>query len=206
MCETLAKGGFKLCKFRSSSSQVLSSIDQSLRERLPVQSTADNQTYEHPKALWDSQNDNMSIAINLSESVIPTKRGIISDISKTFDILGWMAPSIIKMKVLYQKLWMEKLGWDDPVPSELLSDHAEWKKQLHLLNHVKLDRCYYRVEEPPLTIQLHGFSDASELAYSAVVYIRSIYSNSLPFVKLVSAKPKVAPLKTLSIPRLELSC
>ena len=203
LCKTLAQGGFKLCKFRSSSPQVLSGIEKTLREELPVQSIADNQNYEHPKALgllWDSHNDHMSIALNVSGTVIPTKRGIISDISKTFDILGWMAPSIIKMKVLYQKLWMEKLGWDDPVPS----DHAEWKKQLPLLNHVKLNRCYYRVEETPLTIQLHGFSDASELAYSAVVYIRSTYSSSLPLVKLVAAKTKVAPLKTLSIPRLEL--
>ena len=193
---------------RSSSPQVLSSIDSSLREELPVQAIADSIDVKHPKALgliWDSHNYHMSIALNVSGTVVPTKRGIVSDISKTFDILGWMAPSIVSMKVLYQKLWIAKIGWDDPVPSELLlSDHAEWKKQLPLLSTIKFDRCYYRVEDTPLTIQLHGFSDASELAYSAVVYIRSTYSSSLPLVKLVAAKTKVASLKKQTIPRLEL--
>ena len=207
LCETLAKGGFKLCKFRSSSPQVLSSIDPSLREELPVQAIADSTDVKHPKALgliWDSHNDLMSIALNVSGTVVPTKRGIVSDISKTFDILGWMAPSTVSMKILYQKLWIAKIGWDDPVPSDLFSEHADWKKQLPLLSTVEFDRCYYRVEDTPLTIQLHGFSDASELAYSAVVYIRSTYSSSLPLVKLVSAKTKVAPLKKMTIPRLEL--
>ena len=207
LCETLAKGGFKLCKFRSSSPQVLSSIEASLREELPVQSIADSIDIKHPKALgliWDSHNDSMSIALNVSGTVVPTKRGIVSDISKTFDILGWMAPSIVSMKILYQKLWVAKIGWDDPVPSDLLSEHSEWKKQLPLLSTIKLDRCYYRVEETPLNIQLHGFSDASELAYSAVVYVRSTYSNSMPLVKLVAAKTKVASLKKQTIPRLEL--
>ena len=147
----------------------------------------------------------MSISLNSAGTVVPTKRGIVSDIAKTFDVLGWMAPSIIKMKVLYQKLWLEKLGWDDPVSSEVLDAHAKWKKQLPLLNQIKLKRCYYRVEEVPLTVQLHGFSDASEMAYSAVVYLRSTYSSSLPLVSLVSAKTKVAPLKKVTIPRLELS-
>ena len=51
---------------------------------------------------------------------------------------------------------------------------------------------------------MHGFSNALEKAYSAVVYVRSTYEHYQPLVTLVSAKTKVAPLKTLSIPRLEL--
>ena len=124
---------------------------------------------EHPKALcliWNSQTDSMSTSLNLSELAVPTKRGIISDISQTFDILWWIAPSLVMMKILYQRLWSEKLGWDDLVPPVILGAHADWKNQLHLLNQVKVSRCYFRVEEPPLTIQLHGFSDASEQAYS----------------------------------------
>ena len=135
----------------------------------------------------------MSTALYISESVTPTKRGIISDISKTFDVLGWIAPSLILMKILYQKLWGERLDWDEDVPDVHLNEHALWKKQLHMLNSIKLPRCYYRVEATPLTIQLHGFSDASERAYSAVVYVRSTYDTQPPLVTLVSAKTKVAP-------------
>ena len=58
--------------------------------------------------------------------------------------------------------------------------------------------------EPALSTELHGFSDASEAAYSAVIYIRSTYANSPPTCRLVMSKTKVAPVKTLTIPRLEL--
>ena len=108
------------------------------------------------------------------------------------------------MKILYQKLWVEKLGWDDPLPQVIVKEHEGWKSQLHLLDQVKISRCYYKVDEPPLSTELHGFSDASEKTYSAVVYVRSTYSSSRPLVRLVSARTKVAPLKALTIPRLEL--
>ena len=146
----------------------------------------------------------MSISLNVSGTVIPTKRGIVSDSSKTFDILGWMAPSTVCMKILYQKLWIAKIGWDDPAPTHLVHEHATWKSQLSVLSNVEFDRCYFRINEIPLTTQLHGFSDASELAFSAVVYIRSTYSSNPPLVKLVAAKTKVAPLKKITVPRLEL--
>ena len=207
LCDTLAKGGFKLCKFRSSSSQVLNAIEPSVREELPVQAISDSTDIKHPKALgliWDPQKDLMSISLNVSGTVIPTKRGIVSDISKTFDILGWMAPSTVCMKILYQKLWIAKIGWDDPAPTHLVHEHASWKNQLSVLSNVEFDRCYFRINETPLTTQLHGFSDASELAFLAVVYIRSTYSSNPPLVKLVAAKTKVAPLKKITVPRLEL--
>ena len=84
------------------------------------------------------------------------------------------------------------------------TEHRQWKQQLHCLNSKQLPRCYYRVDATPTSIQLHGFSDASEKAYSAVIYARSTYDNHQPLVALVSAKTKVAPLKTLRVPRLEL--
>ena len=74
----------------------------------------------------------------------------------------------------------------------------------YLLSSKRQARCYFRVDVPYLTVELHGFSDASERAYSAVVYIRSTYLHHPPVVSLVAAKTKVAPLKPLTIPRLEL--
>ena len=102
------------------------------------------------------------------------------------------------------ELWIEKVDWDEVIPTSLQTEYALWKQQLHSLNDRQVPRCYYRVNATPISIQLHGFSDASEKAYSAVVYARSTYANHLPLVTLVSAKTKVAPLKTLSVPRLEL--
>ena len=52
--------------------------------------------------------------------------------------------------------------------------------------------------------ELHGFSDASKIAYAAVIYMRSLYESGNVEVKLVASKSKVAPLKGQTIPRLEL--
>ena len=83
-------------------------IDPSLREKLPVKDITDSQNSPHPKALgldWHSGADTMSTSLNLTSSFAPTKRGIISDFAKTFDVLGWISPRIIMIKILYQQLW-----------------------------------------------------------------------------------------------------
>lgn len=89
----LLKDGFDLCKWQSSSPLVTESIDPSLREKLLIQHFSDCSNSPHPKALgleWDSGTDTMSISLNIASSFAPTKRGIISDIAKTFDVLGWI--------------------------------------------------------------------------------------------------------------------
>ena len=101
----LMKGGFDLCKWRSSSPQVLASIRPSLLEKIPVN---DSHSSNHPKALgveWDLITHTMSTSISSTASFTSTKRGIISDIAKTFDVLGWISPAVILMKILYQRLW-----------------------------------------------------------------------------------------------------
>ena len=207
LSEVLSKGGFKLCKFRSSNTCVTELIDPSLGESLPIKGLTDLHSSPHPKALgleWDSVSDCMSTSLNLSTHSVPTKRGMISDIARTFDVLGWISPGVVLMKVVYQQLCVEKIAWDEEVPVKYQTLHAQWKAQLHLLDDKQLHRCFYRVGAQRTSTQLHGFSDASEKAYAAVVYVRSTYEHQPPLVTLVSAKTKVAPLKTLSIPHLEL--
>lgn len=57
--------------------------------------------------------------------------------------------------------------------------------------------------DPGSLVEIHRFSDASEQAYAAVVYLRVI-EGGLPHISLVMAKTRVAPLKRVSLPRLEL--
>ena len=52
--------------------------------------------------------------------------------------------------------------------------------------------------------QLHGFCDASEVAYAIVVYLRMVDSDNAVHTSLVIAKNRVAPNKQLTVPRLEL--
>ena len=142
--------------------------------------------------------------VHIFEAYLSTKRGVILDVAKMFDVLGWIAPSIILMKILYQRLWELKLDWDQDIPEHFISQHVEWREQLHLLSSKRQARCYFRVGIPCQTMELHGFSDASEKAYAAVVYLRSTYSEHPPVVSLVASKTKVAPIKPMTIPKLEL--
>ena len=146
----------------------------------------------------------MYVSIGPSTEVIPTKHGMISDIVRTFDVLGWLAPTLVCMKTLFQRLWELRLAWDDEIPPDLQLQHRQWKQQLQLFRTKAFNRCYFRKDATMLTTQLHGFSDASESAYSAVVYVRATYTEGPPTVSLVTAKTKVAPLKKQSVPCLEL--
>ena len=136
----------------------------------------------HPKALgveWDSTQDTMATFLTLPDKYVSTKRGVISDVARTFDVLGWLSPTMIQMKILYQKLWELKLAWDDEIPPEYIAQHREWREQLPLLADKQHPRCYFAPDERQ-SVQLHGFSDASKYAYAAVVYICATYVSHEP--------------------------
>ena len=154
---------------------------------------------------WNSFTDNFRITVaEMNHHNIVTKRMLISDVSKTFDILGWFSPTIIKVKILFQRLWELKLGWDDPVPTEIQQSWAKWRAELPILSSKPIRRCYFPPDITVKTMQLHGFSDASENAYSAVVYFRFEDTARNVHTSLIISKTKVAPIKRLTIPRLEL--
>ena len=205
--QSRAKGGFDLKKWRCSSPTILSQIDPSLREKLPVQDLTGTQQGNQPKVLgveWNSTQDTMSTSLCLPTEFASTKRGIISDVARTFDVLGWLAPTIVRMKILYQQLWELKLAWDEPLPESQLTQHSDWREQLPLLASRQQPRCYFDKQSHRRSISLHGFCDASVHAYAAVIYIRATYDDRSPTCALVTAKTRVAPVKQLSIPRLEL--
>ena len=204
--ELLLKAGFELKKWRRSSSEVLQSIPADLQEPLPQQELVDNHASAYPKTLgiaWDSRKDVMAAQVQLPDYYVSTKRGIVSDTAKSFDILGWLAPFILRMKVLFQQLWKLKIGWDTPLDDDLAAKHQEWREQLPLLKLITLPRCYFTAGTTT-SVQLHGFSDASEAAFAAAVYLRSTYEDGSITCRLVVAKTRVAPLHTVSMPRLEL--
>ncbi|GFV87242.1 integrase catalytic domain-containing protein [Trichonephila clavipes] len=83
--------------------------------------------------------------------------------------------------------------------------NREWRQfveSLQVVNDININRCI--VVEQPEVIELHGFSDASQSAYGAVVYCKSVTSNGRVLVHLIASKSRVAPTKQTTIPRLEL--
>ena len=204
--QVLLKAGFSLKKWRSSSPEVLQKIPKELQEVLPNQELQDNHAAAYPKMLgisWNSRDDVMAVHVQLPDEYISTKRGIVSDTARSYDVLGWLAPFIVKMKVLFQKLWLQKVERDQPLKEELLAEHQQWRQQLFILKNMTIPRCYFS-SGIITSLSLHGFSDASETAYASVIYIRATYQDREPTCRIVLAKSKVAPLKRISIPRLVL--
>ncbi|CAH2207694.1 jg24468 [Pararge aegeria aegeria] len=74
---------------------------------------------------------------------------------------------------------------------------------LSTLNKIIIPRHVIGLE--PLSIELHIFSDASQVAYGACAYVRTVSNDNTITNRLLCAKAKVAPVKPLTIPRLELS-
>ena len=185
---------------------MLNAIPAELHEPSQIKTLNEDSTASHSKALgvfWDAHNDIFYVSTGTLASQIASKRYITSDVARFFDVLGWLTPATIFMKVLLQRLWEIKTGWDEEVPHNLQQRHSIWRQQLPCFSKFPFKRFYFFPGVISRT-KLHGFSDASEHAYSAVVYIRAVYSNATPSLTLVTAKTKVAPLKRLSIPRLEL--
>ena len=142
----LLKAVFQLKKWRSSSSDVLDHIPVDLQEPMPQQDMVDHHATAYPKTLgiaWDSRQDVMAAQVQLPGHYVSTKRGIVSDTAKSYDILGWLAPFILNMKTLFQLLWKLKLDWDTPLEESLATRHKEWREQLPLLKSVTLYRSYF---------------------------------------------------------------
>ena len=142
--------------------------------------------------------------LSYAKSLPTTKRSVLKLSAKIFDPLGLLSPFTINMKVLFQILCSKGIDWDDLLDGEILKQWMEILNDLGSLTEAKVPRCYFQFIEETRHHEIHGFSDASEKAYAAVVYLRTKYANGHVDVTLVAAKTRVAPLNKQSIPRLEL--
>ncbi|XP_064637173.1 uncharacterized protein LOC135493627 [Lineus longissimus] len=119
--------------------------------------------------------------------------------------MGFLSPFIIRCKILMQDLWALGLEWDDGLPPELEEKARRWFTEMPKLADVKVPRCLRLDQTETITeIQIHAFGDASQDAYGAVIYMRTVYSSGRVAVRLVESKSNVAPPVSTSIPRLEM--
>ena len=119
--------------------------------------------------------------------------------------MGWFSPSVIVLKILLQKLWKLGNDWDDPAPEDIATAWRSWQDELTYITNHPIPRYYFEAGKQRVQTQLHGFSDASILAYGGVVYLRTLYHDTSTSVSIVCSKTKVAPLSPPgTIPRLEL--
>ena len=202
LTELFSRGGLVLRKWNSNNPSVLEKIPEDLRDSREVHTFSEVNKYSKTLGTeWNIATDQFHLHISEPPSVnVMTKRNVVSDVAKVFDALGLFSPVTVKMKILLQRLWETKLDWDDPVPDHLLEVWSQWRKELPFLSSIPIPRCYSPVGFSAVSMQLHGFSDASEEAYAGVVYLRLVNSTGKVHTALVMSKTRVSPIKCLSIP------
>ncbi|XP_075157708.1 uncharacterized protein LOC142230974 [Haematobia irritans] len=198
----LESAGFQLRKWTSNRREILEDLprDHLLNEQFL--SFDDKSSVKTLGIRWDAVSDEFYfVTEKLANKETYTKREVLSVIARLFDPLGWLSPVVINAKILMQMMWLDDIGWDDPIKPLTLLKWKAFVSNYREIDQVRIDR--WLNYSPECRIEYHGFCDSSELAYAAVLYVR-VEVGDMTHSKLLVAKTKVAPIKKMSVPRLEL--
>lgn len=151
---------------------------------------------------WNPTADQFNFEIKTMNERPKTKRELLSQIAMLYDPVGFLAPVIMKARILMENAWKESVEWDDKMSENKIDEWQKIKTELPLVQSVAVPR--WIGSGPNAKIQLNGFCDASNDAYCATIYVRSV-NNDMINVEFFVAKTRVAPKKNkLTIPKLEL--
>ncbi|XP_075150740.1 uncharacterized protein LOC142224842 [Haematobia irritans] len=172
LIDILKNAGFPLKKIIANDPQLLAHI--------PSQDLYDSEFFRFHESSstktlgikWNALSDSFTYSINpIQSEQTMTKRMVLSSIAQLFDPAGWIAPVIIRAKILMQQLWLEGIRWDDNLGPE---SRSTWNRLIRLKLHI------------------------------VPVFICQT-DKSVVFSNLLVAKSKVAPLKPICLPILELN-
>ncbi|XP_054721782.1 uncharacterized protein LOC129231449 [Uloborus diversus] len=159
---------------------------------------------------WDNSRDllyfDIRSLLSFLSKPIETKRFILQVLGRIFDPIGILGPFTVRIKLLIQKIWASHIDWDDPLPEDLISLWRKWCEELHQISKFKIPRHYFfeSLCSDIRNLELHCFSDASTAACGTVAYLRFKTNDKEIRTTLIASKNRVAPLKILTLPKLEL--
>lgn len=186
--------------FQKRAQEIMNDAHMELREW--VSST---QPSEDPTNLlgitWNSVSDTLGITPQLFPDAMPklTRRTLSSSLQKIFDPIGLIAPVLMLPKIWLQQSWRLTKNWDEELPIEIQRAYNQWISELPGVWELQLNRHLYFDQGP---VELHVFCDASKDGYATVIFACAAANpNQIMFVQ---ARTRLAPMKPLSIPRLEL--
>ena len=200
----LSRGGFNLTKFIANEAGLLNLVPQShwATEGKDLGGDCNSKTLG---VKWDVSRDLFYFEADLiSQSCEVTKRNILKITSSVFDPLGLISPILLTGKLIFQDVTRLQLPWDDPVPGYVCAKWTAWLQDLQKIGVLKFIRCIKPLAFNESAMQLHHFSDASQRAFGCCSYLRCVNSQGQISVMFVMSKSRLAPLKSVTIPRLEL--
>lgn len=189
--------GFNLRKFLSNSSEFTNGIPEGEKEE--VESVK--------KVLgvsWLPETNELSFKMPFKlESQPKTKRQLFSEIASIYDPMGYLAPIVVKAKLIMQEVWMlsndgknkDKFGWDDQLPTYIIDEWMKFKTRSTALNSMKIPR--WLKTNAVINIQIHGFADACDRAYAANIYLRTVNESNEISTNLLVAKTKTTTNKSM---------
>lgn len=199
----LGSHGFKLHKWCSNSKEFLEHISQEKINKSYLE--LDDNPNKVLGVKWVPLDDYLGISVpSIVFTGQITKRKVLSIIAQCYDPLGLLQPVIVLGKIIMQRLWILKLNWDTLITDQsIINDWKEFSENINCLTYLKIPR-YLFSNSKIETIQFHGFADSSMRAYAACIYVRTVYQDGSISSHLLTSKTRVAPIKVVSLPRLEL--
>ena len=212
LIKLMKNSGFRLTKWLSNDRGVISGIPESERPLSVVSLEIDDLPTETTLGLvWNVENDEFvwkawSKMLTVASKRPMTRRGVLSVVCSLFDPLGFVAPYVMKRKLLLQELCRQKLEWDEILGQREKEQWERWLADLSRLQEIRIERCikpkdFGEVKET----QLHLFSDGSRVGYGAAAYVRVVDVDDNIHVAFVIGRARVAPISEITIPCLELT-
>lgn len=195
------EAGLQLRKWSTNNPTVLATIPEEMRETNPPAFDVEPSV----KALgirWHPTTDQFIFSgFKFDDDKLLTKRVLLSNLARVFDPLGLISCITVRAKLMLQELWKGSIGWDDAAPDTISKKWEQYRLELLLLENIPIPR--YLSVENATKYELHAFGDASEVAYGGIIYLKST-SNCEVMVNMITSKTRVAPIKPVTLPRLEL--
>ena len=207
----LAKGGFKLTKFVSNIPSLVNNVV--LKSQLPTDSTekvlaTDDETSHVLRLKWNHSRDTLVVSRGTTPDLNRpvTQRVVLSLVSAVYDPIGLVAPYTVTARLLLKDIWrLSGQQWDNILPDDVSKKFLEWAAERPNLSETSIPRCYFRGTME--NVELHVFGDSSQDVFPAVAFLRArMDSNEGTETQLTLffGKARVAPMKALTIPKLEL--
>lgn len=202
-----SKAGMYARKWLSNSEAVLECIPKEDRASEVNLDDGNLPTVKTLGVMWKSNVDMFTFNANPpDEDFVYTKRNFLRKVAMLFDPLGFIAPYIVRAKMLLQEMWLDGYNWDDLLDNSIMCKAKSWFNELNDLKQIEVQRCLRLTDKSNeiLDSSIHTFVDSSVEGFGAVSYMRNVYKSGLVSTRFIAAKSKVAPITSVSIPRLEL--